>query len=274
MSRTPILNPFDEDERSGRRPVVWAIFGLGVLCICGLVTGMVYIYKPDPQIIIAKYFATATPTITSTPTQTATPTPDVLLTAISKADPIFEDMFTSNESHWSAHFSNNTVSISNGLLNLRSGGENYIGIAYCKTCPLTGKTFFYQANVSLRENLPKKFGVAFCIGGIDEYYTFSISQKYERFDFFKHSSLGWQTLARNQYSTAIREYPSPNTLGVFYDKSTIKLYINNILEYSYMDEEPFINCSRLGFFVDDGGFDLLGDNVKVHELPPMQVPKP
>ena len=81
MSRTPILNPFDEDERSGRRPVVWAIFGLGVLCICGLLTSMVYVYKPDPQALINKYFATATPTATNTLTPTLTSTTTSTITS-------------------------------------------------------------------------------------------------------------------------------------------------------------------------------------------------
>ena len=79
MNRTPISNPFDDDEKMGRRPVFWAVLGLGVLCLGGLLMAMFYFYKPDPQAVINQLFPspTGTATRTSTPTATSSPTPGI-----------------------------------------------------------------------------------------------------------------------------------------------------------------------------------------------------
>jgi hypothetical protein len=283
MNRTPISNPFDEDERLGRRPIFWFVLGLGVLCIFSFFAGAIYLYKPDPQALIDQMFpsptgtATRTPTATATssptPTITLTATPDIVLTSISEMEPAFKDDFSSNQYKWMPHFNNNKVLVENGLLSLRSNETGYIGIATCSSCPQTGNSFYFQGDVSLQENKNESFGLAFCIQGDYSYYTFSINPKVRRYDFFKHSANGWETLVRNESAHAIKGSPDSNTLGVFFDRGEITLYINNMSVYSYTGETPY-QCGQFGFFVHGGGFDMLADDVEIYKIPVKLSPSP
>ncbi len=116
--------------------------------------------------------------------------------------------------------------------------------------------------------------MAFCFQPYGtNYYTFSISQKFGKFDFLKHSSRGWETIVRNKSTILLKEFPNPNILGVFFNNGEVKLYINNNLVYSYKDEEP-LTCSRLGFFVDDGEFNMQGDDIMIYKSPAIPTPVP
>jgi hypothetical protein len=93
MDESPISNPFDEDEKRGRQPVIWVALGLIVVC-CGIITvaGAVFWFTSDTQALAGRYFPsptatftsapTSTPTLTPTPTNTPTPTPNSTATAI------------------------------------------------------------------------------------------------------------------------------------------------------------------------------------------------
>ena len=274
MNNEPISNPFDEDERSGRQPLFWSILSMGVLCILGYFAVMVYYYKPDPKAMINKYFATPTPTSTSTPTPTITPTPDIFLTAIQESNPIFKDGFDSNQNNWEAEFRNNTVNVANGTLILRSKEKGFVGTSYCSSCPDSGDSFYFQAKVFIRADTSQRFGLAFCKEPDSQnYYTFSINQKHNTFDFFKHSSRGWEILARNRSSPATKKYPDTNSLGVFFEHGKIILYVNNTLTYSYQDDKPF-NCNRLGFFVSNGISNMYADDVEIYTMTAIPTPKP
>lgn len=91
MNQTTNSNPFDEDEKSGRHPVVWAILGLTAMC-CGLGIAAAFIwFKPDVGSLVNEYFPSPTasrtstpsltPTLTLTSTRTTTPTPNATATA-------------------------------------------------------------------------------------------------------------------------------------------------------------------------------------------------
>lgn len=282
MNRTPVLNPFDEDERTGKRPVFWLILGLSVLCLCVFFMIMVYLYKPDPQILVSQYFPsptvtptrTSTPTATSSPTPTATftPTPDVLLTSVSQMEPAFKEDFSSNQYKWIPRFDSNTVLIEDGVLHLRSEKTGYIGLSTCTSCPLTSDTFYFQGDVSLQETKSETFGLVFCLKN-DSYYTFSIRQTQRNFDLYKHSTQGWENIASRERSLMIKKFPEPNTLGVFFDHGEINLYINNVMVYSYKDNEPY-KCSRMGFYVNDGEINMLADNVVVFKILVTPSPTP
>ena len=130
MSETPISNPFDEDEKAGRRPILWAMLGLGAMC-CGLAFAAAFFYfQPDAKSLYAQYFPS--PTATSTPTRTPTPTPNFTATAkvlqvtetaiayqaaaenaANNWQVIRTDTFDSNENNWLAESSDDEYALTN-----------------------------------------------------------------------------------------------------------------------------------------------------------------
>ena len=116
MDETPISNPFDEDEKAGRRPILWATLGMAAAC-CGVVfAGALFYFQPNAEALYAQYFPspTATPSRTPVPTATHTPTatPNMTATAqVQNAEAMIEnaltswniihmDPFDSNEYNW------------------------------------------------------------------------------------------------------------------------------------------------------------------------------
>ena len=81
MDEIPVSNPFDEEEKSSRRTILWLSLGVAAMC-CGVVfaAGLFWL-KPDPQALIAQYFPSATATASSTPTRTPTPLPTATATS-------------------------------------------------------------------------------------------------------------------------------------------------------------------------------------------------
>ena len=56
MSETPISNPFDEDEKAGRRPILWAVLGIAVACCGAVFVGALFYFQPDAKSLYAQYF--------------------------------------------------------------------------------------------------------------------------------------------------------------------------------------------------------------------------
>ena len=81
MDDIPISNPYDEEDRSSRRTILWLSLGVAAMC-CGVfaAAGLFWL-KPDPQALIAQYFPSATATASSTPTRTPTPLPTATATS-------------------------------------------------------------------------------------------------------------------------------------------------------------------------------------------------
>jgi hypothetical protein len=116
MNESPISNPFDQDERLGRRPIFWAVLGLTAICFGILFAGAFFYLQPDVNSLYAQYFPSATSTASSTPaptaTNTPTPTPNWTATAqvenaftaaedaVSTWDVILADTFDSNDNNW------------------------------------------------------------------------------------------------------------------------------------------------------------------------------
>ena len=122
MDEQPVINPFDEDEQSDRRPIVWATIGVAAMC-CGLLfAAALFYFQPDAKSLYAQYFPsptltpsrtpTSTPTLTPTATNTPTPTPNMTATvqiqnaqstaenALSNWKMVLSDAFDSNENKW------------------------------------------------------------------------------------------------------------------------------------------------------------------------------
>jgi hypothetical protein len=122
MDTPEYSNPFDEDEKTGRRQVIWSVLGLGTACISCLLILIAYFYRPDPQALFNQYFPSptvtpsqtpsSTPTLTPTTTQTPSPTPNMTATvqvqnaqstaesAASNWQVILTDTFDSNKNNW------------------------------------------------------------------------------------------------------------------------------------------------------------------------------
>jgi hypothetical protein len=92
MDETPISNPFDEDERSGSRPIVWALLGI-VAIGCGVIFAIALFYfQPDAKSLYAQYFPRQQLPISNThidpplhqPHQHINPNPNMTATAGSK----------------------------------------------------------------------------------------------------------------------------------------------------------------------------------------------
>lgn len=295
MDENPISNPFDADEKGiGKNPIdsddtsgrqlVWLLLGIIVIG-CGLLfAAALFYFQPDAKSIYAQYFPSSTATSTRTPTSTATitptatktltptptftSTPDYVLTSVSQGDILFEDPFDTNENKWSGFYGGNTVTVEEGKLSLLSDTKGYIGIALCASCPYTNDNFFLQADISSEVKTSESYGLAFCSNGYSgDFYVFQLNQQGNRFDFYKHSDSGWETLAENKPSQAIMDFPSANTVGVYFDQGVIKLYINNELVFSFEDKDPY-KCSRSGFYVNDGGVTLLADSLIIYNIQP------
>ncbi len=86
MNDNPISNPFDEDEKTDRRPILWVALGLVAMCCGVLIAGALFYFKPDPKALVAQYFPSATPTASSTPTRTPTPLPTTTHTSTPTPD--------------------------------------------------------------------------------------------------------------------------------------------------------------------------------------------
>ena len=76
MDETPISNPFDEDEKAGRRPILWAVLGIAVACCGAVFVGALFYFQPDAKSLYAQYFPSPTPlpSATAVPSQTPLPT--------------------------------------------------------------------------------------------------------------------------------------------------------------------------------------------------------
>jgi hypothetical protein len=214
---------------------------------------------------------TNTPTPTTTPSPTVSPTPHVLITP-PQGETVFEEKFNSNERKWAEYFSNNTVTIKDGKLILRSEEKGYIGIAFCTTCPAINDPFYFQAEVFTPLDTAESYGLAFCSRGYgDNYYVFNINPKYDNIELFKHSTKGWQTLIGTRYSSSLNHFPVSNTLGVLFDHGNIDLYVNNIHVTSYEDDKP-LDCRKIGFVVDEGKVDMYADNIFAYTIQPTPTP--
>ena len=122
MDQSPITNPFDEDEKSGRRPILWAIFGLVAMCGGLIIAAALVYFQPNFKSLYGQYFPsptltpsrtpTSTPSLTPTATQTPTPTPNMTATAqvqnaqataeniLSRWTVIRTDTFDTNANNW------------------------------------------------------------------------------------------------------------------------------------------------------------------------------
>jgi len=276
MSRTLISNPFDEDERSGRRPVVWAVMGVGVLCLCSLIVGVIYVYKPDPQALISQYFPSSTPAFTRTPTLTPTSTPtatpnitataraalstataEAVQTSIGNAEAdwniLLADSFDSNLNFWSEgndqdKYATITYTVEDGAYKWDIASK--MGVAWRLPAPVKTTTDFMLTVKAQRTGGTgsSDFGLIFRDDGRGDFYYFGIDD--ERF----HVSLlfddTWEDVIDWTASDAILP-GSPNRLTVFANGSFYVFLINDQIVGEATDDHIDKGLTGLGIQIFD-----------------------
>ena len=267
-------NSSDHDDQESRTFKIISL-ALAFTGICILFITAFIGFQPDQYSLSDRYFPsptatntrtpTLTPTVTLTPTATliptktfppsptATATPDYLLTAISQGNILLDENFETNDNDWEGFYPRNTVSIKDGRLSLVSDTGGYIGIAYCTFCPPSGNTYYLETEVTSETNTATtNYGLAFCFDrNYSEYYVFQINSTSRLLDLYKYTDEGWETLAYSKYAPAKESFPASNKLGVYFDRGTINLYVNDSLTFTYIDEKP-IACQQYGFFTNSG----------------------
>jgi len=117
-----IVNPFDNEEKTGNRTVVWITLGIAAMCCGVLFVGALFYFQPNAKSLYGQYFPsptltpsntpTSTPTFTPTATNTPTPTPNMTATAqiqnvqatvesaATNWKVVIADTFDSNKNKW------------------------------------------------------------------------------------------------------------------------------------------------------------------------------
>ena len=213
MNESPISNPFDEDERAGRRPIFWAILSLTAMCLGIVFAGAFFYLQPDVNLLYAQYFPSATPTVTSTPqptaTNTPTPTPNWTATAqIEKAFAsaenaastwrvILADTFDSNDNNWLEESSDDDFALTiyqvvDGKYRWESTAhQSFIGWVRAGREPLTD--FYLSVEIQLTEApvSPVDYGVIFREDEDSNFYYFAVTDagEYALFIFYEEWDL-------------------------------------------------------------------------------------
>ena len=212
MDNSPITNPFDEDEKTGRRPIVWAMLGLAAMC-CGLAFVVaIFYFQPDAQSLIDQYFPSATPTASSTPVSTATNTPtstpnwtataqvENAETAMNEAtnwDVVLADTFDTNENDWLTESSDDEYASTNyevvdGTYRWTTEAhQSFIGWVRSDTDPLTD--FYISVDIVQVEGPDTAdYGVLFREDEDSNFYYFAVSEQgnYALYIYYE----GWDTL--------------------------------------------------------------------------------
>ena len=267
MNDNPISNPFDEDEKADRRPILWATLGLLAMCCGVLIAGALFYFKPNPQALIAQYFPSPTPTASSTPTQTptpqatatetSTPTPDLTATAeiiqVTESAIAFQATATNAASTWRAILTDTFDSNKNKWLN-ESADDEFANVNYQVTDgkyiwdATAHKSFIgwvrantkaigdFYLSVDVRQvSGPDSadFGIIFREDDNGNFYYFGIndSSQYTLYEYFGE----WTTLIDWTESDLIRA-GEPNRITMIAEGSQFTFFINDHYLASITDE--------------------------------------
>lgn len=252
MNETPISNPFDEDEKAGRRPVVWAMLGLVAMC-CGVVfAGAIFWFKPDAQSLMDQYFPsptatptqtpTSTPTNTPSPTSTSTPTPNWTATmqaenahatadsAVNGWKVVLADTFDSNENNWlikeadDDEYAITTYKIEDGkYIWDATSHKSFIGWVRASLDPIDD----FYASVDIKQSSgpdTADYGIVFREDDNSNFYYFGIDEKSEYVLYLYYEE--WLTLIDWTETDLIRPGET-NRLTVIGEGSHFIFFIND-----------------------------------------------
>lgn len=249
MSNEPIFNPFDEDEKAGRRPILWAILGMAAACLGLFFVGALFWYKPDPQSLIDQYFPSSTPLPTATNTPTPTPNwtataqmqdvQSALENATNNWELIIDDPFDSNENEWLVESSDDeyaliSYEITEGKYRWdTTAHQSFIGWVWPDMEPLTD----FHLSVELEQvNGPDTadYGVVFREDKDSNFYYFGISDSgsYALYVFFEE----WDTLI-DWTGTDLINPDAANRITVIANGSHFTFFINDQYVTDFSDDQ-------------------------------------
>jgi len=251
MEENPINNPFDEDEKAGRRPILWVMLGMAAAC-CGVVfAGALFYFQPDAKSLYAQYFPsptftpsrtpTSTPTLTPTATSTSTPTPNMTATVqvqnaqatsesiLSNWNIIHTDTFDSNEYNWhidtsDGDFSRTTYEIADGKYRWDTTAYKS-SISWVRTglTPLDG--FYLSVDIQQVEGPETAdYGILFREDDDSNFYYFAVSDTgyYALYLFY----VEWKTLVEWTETDLIQQGEA-NRITVIGEGSHFTFLIND-----------------------------------------------
>jgi len=265
MDNSPIANPFDEDEKRGRRPIIWATLGLLAMCFGVSIVAAIYYYQPDLESLKGQYFPSSTPPPTSTPMPTATPNWTATakiqnaLTAAEDAannwELVLEDTFDNNDNLWLAESSDDEYALINYEIvdgKYRwdaTAHKSFIGWARSSTDPLTD---FYLSVEITQVDAPGSadYGVLFREDEDSNFYYFAISEQglYAFYIYFE----GWDTLIDWTDTTLILPGAS-NRITVIGEGSHFTFFINDQYLTEFTDNKISEGLISLAIELSDEG---------------------
>jgi len=276
----PIINPFDEDESKGRRPIIWALLGI-VAIGCGLLfAGALIFFQPDMKSLYAQYFPsptltpsqtpTSTPTFTPTATNTPTPTPNMTATvqvqnaqataesALNNWKVILTDTFDSNENDWlikensDSEYANTTYEIKDGTYQWHTTShKSFIGWVRATLDPVGD----FHASVDVKQlSGPDSadFGIMFREDDNSNFYYFGVSE-YGQYVLYLYYE-DWITLI-DWTETDLLHSREANRLTVIGEGSHFIFFIND----QYLTE---ITDDRIGEGTVALGIEVEGSDVQ------------
>ncbi|HEY5731229.1 MAG TPA: hypothetical protein VIS72_14340 [Anaerolineales bacterium] len=275
MDQTPIFNPFDEDEKSGSRPILWAMLGMAALC-CGVIFAAAFVYfQPDAKSLFAQYFPsptptpsrtpTSTPTNTSTPTKTPTPTPNLTATvqvrnamsavenALSNWKVVLTDTFDSDTNLWLVEESDDEYALINYEIvdgKYRwdvTAHRSFIGWVRSDRQSLTD--FYLSVNIQQLEGPDSAdFGVIFREDDDSNFYYFGITNQgeYALYLFLEE----WDTLISWTRSDLIKPGET-NRITVIGDGARFIFFINDQYLTEITDDSIPEGSSALAVEMED-----------------------
>ena len=245
MSESPIYNPFDEDERAGKRPIFWAILGLAAMCLGLAAAGAFFYLQPDVNSLYAQYFPSSTATASSTPAPTATNTPaptpnqtttaqveNAFATAESAAGVwgvILADTFDSNDNNWLEESSDDafaltTYEVVDGKYKWESTAhQSFIGWVRAGREPLTD--FHLSVDIQqIEAPATADYGIVFREDEDSNFYYFAIADagEYALYIFFEE----WDTLI-DWTETDLIKAGEANRITVLGEGSHFTFFIND-----------------------------------------------
>lgn len=255
MNETPISNPFDEDQKTGRRPIIWAMLGLIAMC-CGVsFVAAIYYFQPDAKSLMDQYFPSSTPPPSSTPMPTATdiptPTPNWTATAqVQNAQTTFEnaasnweiiiaDTFDNNDNNWLAESSDDEYAFTNYEIvdgKYRwdtTAHQGFIGWARSDTDPLTD--FYLSVDVRQVEGPDTAdYGILFREDENSNFYYFAVSEQgeYALYIFLEE----WDTLIEWTETNLIIPGES-NRITIIGEGSRFTFFINDQYLTEFIDDQ-------------------------------------
>jgi hypothetical protein len=267
MNDTPISNPFDEDEKASRQPILWAMLGFAAICCGVLIAGAFFWFKPDPQALIAQYFPSTTSTASSTPTrtptpsatatETSTPTPNLTATAeilqVTESAIAFQSTATSVAGNWKIILADAFDSNKNKWLNEEADDEfakvnyqvsdgkyiwdatahqSFIGWVRANTKAVDD--FYLSVEVSqISGPSTADSGILFREDDNGNFYYFGINDR-RQYVLYKYSG-EWVKLIKNTTTDLIRP-GEPNRITIIAEGPQFMFFINDRYLASITDE--------------------------------------